>query len=277
MTNKFSRDYKAVALDLDGTLLNSRRFIPKAHRDILRELDSKGIEIIIATGRGLSSALKVTKNLNFHYTIVSNNGAIAMDENRKVLFSQTIENEILDFIRESFSGILRGPFVHIDDEEVFLLVPEDSDDSYPDYSVEKPSQWDTLENHPVQDNILSIVLFGKEEELRPNLELIKKFPQVTTHISHAFEKGEVLLEVQHKLAEKYLGIEHLLEIKNLTLDDCVAIGDDNNDLSMITECGFGIVMKNGTDLMKSKADYITKFTNDEDGVEKVLRKVFKFE
>lgn len=275
MKNKFEAKYKAIALDLDGTLLNSKRIISKAHRDILKELDELGIEIIIATGRGLSSALKVTKDLNFHYTIVSNNGAIAVDENRNVLFTETIEKEVLEFIRKEFKGIERGPFVHIDDEEIFLLIPENSNDSYADYSVQRKNQWTTFNKYSLKDNILSIVLFGKEEDLTRNLELLDQFPQVTTHISRAFEKGQILLEIQNKKAEKAIGIEHLLKLKNLTLMDCIGIGDDNNDISMIQECGFGIVMKNGTELMKSKADLVTEFTNDEDGVAKILRKVFK--
>ena len=71
--------------------------------------------------------------------------------------------------------------------------------------------------------------------------------------------------------DKGRSLKEIADYYNMSMDDVIAFGDEENDLTMIEMAGCGIVMGNGTDFMKSKADFITK-TNDEDGIAYYLEK-----
>ncbi len=66
----------------------------------------------------------------------------------------------------------------------------------------------------------------------------------------------------------------MLEILNIKKEESIAIGDDNNDLSMFEQVGYKVAMENAIDSVKQKADEIT-LSNDEDGVAIFLDKLLK--
>ncbi|MDU3152999.1 MAG: HAD-IIB family hydrolase, partial [Anaerococcus hydrogenalis] len=78
-------------------------------------------------------------------------------------------------------------------------------------------------------------------------------------------------EIMPKGIDKGRSLKEIADYYNMSMDDVIAFGDEENDLTMIEMAGCGIVMGNGTDFMKSKADFITK-TNDEDGIAYYLEK-----
>jgi HAD superfamily hydrolase (TIGR01484 family) len=97
---------KAVALDLDGTLLNSRKEISKENKDILRKLVEKNVEILIVTGRPYPITKKIAQSLEIPVTIICYNGARVVDLNSdEVIYEKVLREEelskIIDFCKKN--------------------------------------------------------------------------------------------------------------------------------------------------------------------------------
>ena len=80
------------------------------------------------------------------------------------------------------------------------------------------------------------------------------------------------MEITHTNAKKSLGIEYVMNLKNIDRDSTVAFGDGENDISMLQSAGYSIVMGNASDKVKEHADLITK-SNNEDGVAYAIKTI----
>ena len=126
--------YKLIAIDLDGTLLDDNKNIPKENLETINKLIRKGYEVVIATGRRYWSAKELTKEIDGHITIIANNGNIVRNSlNDEVIVAKYLDYKDYRLIIEE--GRKRGlhPVVHIDDFEkgVDILVEPNRD--YGDY------------------------------------------------------------------------------------------------------------------------------------------------
>ena len=88
--------------------------------------------------------------------------------------------------------------------------------------------------------------------------------EFTTYMGGTFRR------YNHIGATKALGNRHLMELTGGTLADVIAFGDDLGDMDMLREAGVGVLMKNARPELHGQADYISEYTNDEDGVAKFL-------
>ena len=256
---------KSIALDLDGTLLNSKKEISKKNIDILRKIYEKGIEILIVTGRSYSATKSIIKKLDLPIIAICYNGAKVIDtKNEEILFEEPLSEEIVKILIK----ISRENNIHLNlyqDEEWF---------------VENKQNWQTQyykENIGIDaieinfDKFLNLLmtkaLFVDE---RSNLEKVEKeILEKIGEIVHLTYSQEKYLEVLNKKVNKGKSLERILKIKNLTLETCVAFGDANNDKEMIEMVGYGVAMGNAEDNLKEIAKYRTS-SNDNDGVYEFL-------
>ncbi|MCQ8213087.1 Cof-type HAD-IIB family hydrolase [Cetobacterium somerae] len=256
---------KSIALDLDGTLLNSKKEISKKNIDILRKIYEKGIEILIVTGRSYSATKSIIKKLDLPIIAICYNGAKVIDtKNEEILFEEPLSEEIVKILIK----ISRENNIHLNlyqDEEWF---------------VENKQNWQTQyykENIGIDaieinfDKFLNLLmtkaLFVDE---RSNLEKVEKeILEKIGEIVHLTYSQEKYLEVLNKKVNKGKSLERILKIKNLTLETCVAFGDANNDKEMIEMVGYGVAMGNAEDNLKEIAKYKTS-SNDNDGVYEFL-------
>lgn len=270
-------NFKAVMIDLDGTLLTDDKRITDFSYQILQNLYNKGIKIIIATGRGLSRAKQLTEKLDFDKIILANNGAIihsssniAMDEDLK-LESSVVEK--LSALSKEY-GIRPYFFV---ENKCSLLIQDEDDKKYFVDSVGDVSEIMTISerNLPIDDCVSMIMISAKSHILKI-VDTIKTNPNVTYHIhTKYFPQNIRMLEVQNVNTDKYKRAIHVLEHFGIKNDEVVAIGDAHNDLEMVVNSGLGVAMKNSDDILKQQADIITQYTNEEDGMAKFLEELFE--
>lgn len=136
-----------------------------------------------------------------------------------------------------------------------------------------------LENDITSTSMLT--LEGEEENLNQMIEIINtEFNDLETTpvLEFEIEKDGKLyrcknIDVMKKNSSKGNGIEILAKHLNIKKEEIVVMGDGGNDLSMFEVAGYKVAMANGSEILKSKADYVTA-TNDEDGVAKALEKIF---
>ena len=270
-------NFKAVMIDLDGTLLTDDKKITDFSNQILQKLYDNGIKIIIATGRGLSRAKQLTEKLDFDKIILANNGAIihsssniATDEDLK------LESKVVDELSTLSEEYGIRPYFFVENKCSLLIQDEDDKKYYVD-SVGDESEIMTISerNLPI-DDCVSMIMIARKDHIYDIVDHIKTNPNVTYHIhTKYFSKNIRMLEVQNVNTDKYKRVIALLEHFGIKNDEVVAIGDAHNDLEMVVNSGLGVAMKNSDDILKQQADIITQYTNEEDGLAKFLEELFE--
>ncbi len=264
------KEIKLISLDLDGTLLNSRKSISKRNIEALKACSHRGIEIVPTTGRTVDGIPSLIRELpGVHYAITTNGAVVADLRNDKILDKRTLDwekaVELLEFV--DTYPIMYDPYINgrgISESKFF--------DHMDQYGIPEEIQKLVFVTRDVVPNIIEYVkkkrcpiekinLFFKEPALRSQMrEDLGKFSGILITSSMPFN-----LEINHPDATKGKGILRLASILGLEKSQTMAFGDGENDLSMIQEAEIGVAMGNGIQSLKDAADYVTQ-SNDEDGV-----------
>lgn len=271
--------YKLIAVDLDGTLLNDKKKIPKENLETIQLLIDSGYEVVIATGRRYWSAKRLTKDIDRNMTILSNNGTIVRkSENDETMATKYLENykEIIE------EGHRRGLFsiVHVDNyDEGYDLIIEKSKghEGYSNYISENEERYKEVHNILTMDEekILAVVYAGSKKDMDSfYLDLNKKYPgKYNSHVMGNIQIAEAFLEIMSLRGCKWLSLIDYAREKEIDRSEIITIGDDNNDLPMIREAGCGIAMKNASEGVKEVADIITEYDNNNSGLARELKKL----
>lgn len=267
---------KLIALDLDGTTLNSKGILTLGTRQVLEDTIDKGIHIVIATGRtysALPEEILSIKGINY---IVTSNGARVIDINTKdTLYSNLISgaaiNNTVDLLRNfdfMIEAFIAGD-AYIDRKIYENINVVGLNKKHSDYilNTRKPVEniLDFLKsNNETVENIN--INFGRQEDKQMMREQLKKLDDVT--ITSSFDHN---LEIGGATTSKADAITHLCEKLGIDINETMAFGDSPNDETMLISSGFPIAMSNGKDQIKAIAKYVTG-TNDEDGVAYAIKK-----
>lgn len=265
-------DYKLVAIDMDGTLLNNENDISERNRRAIEKAGDKGVYIVLATGRILKSALSYSRRLNLNKPIISCNGAVISDADGKIIYESLLDRETTRKLIEI--GNKNNIYYHIYTEDAFysnVYVEEvlkfyqigDSDNSQIDYHLfEDPEE--------IINGDLNIYKFFFLDQDEKKLEILRNQLSELDNISISSSWSNNV-EVMGKNTSKGHGLKYLCERLNISQEEVIAIGDNENDLPMIDYAGMGVAMDNAIDKVKAVAD-IKTLKNDEDGVARIIEK-----
>lgn len=135
---------------------------------------------------------------------------------------------------------------------------------------------DFVYNNPVVQCTIADSDFDKIKNLIPKIDKVENVEIKNRHNSLLHDKFKddktVFCDIANTNSNKGNAVKKLLEILNISKEDTIAIGDDNNDLSMFEQVGYRVAVDNAIDIVKEKADEIT-LSNDEDGVAVFLEKL----
>lgn len=251
---------KMIVTDLDGTLLDSNRECPDMNIKYLKQLKEKGYVIVVATGRILDSAIRVTKGAVFADYIISNNGALIYDVNtKKEVYKKTLDLKPLRKICSYYDKtIVNG----IDFCNSYYY-NKYSDNEHDGHSNTK--MIDNIEDflHDTKDILHATLLFNNDEDVDKIYEKLKKeVPEFDYLIMYELYRPVRIIEVSSKGINKYTAIKILSDLEKIDNNNIIAFGDNANDLEMINNCGTGVAMKNASPKLKDVADYITLSNND---------------
>lgn len=270
--------YKMICIDMDGTLLNSKKKLSDGNKEALKKAYEMGVHIIICTGRNSRSALYFANEIGVESAAIANNGALVIDEDGEVLiFKEALEKQQCEKILEvgkeykaipNFHGLgkiyLNSKFRKFINNMFFNRNVPDK------YKIENVYLNESNAWNSVFDDEKEV--FGKCIFLDKK-EKLKKIEKSLNDVG-SFEitySGKFCLEINNKGVSKGRAVRILGENYGIKQEEIICIGDNGNDISMIKYAGLGVAMKNGTDAVKEIADYITD-TNDNDGVAKVVKK-----
>lgn len=267
--------YKLVALDVDGTLLNSKREIPEENITTIKALAERGIKFIITTGRPDLQAVEFTEKLGISPIILGNNGATVRDaKSRKLYHATYLPAEKIKELHKKLSTMdIYYRIYGLD--SVYTFYPGEFDDEKNEFAhfsrnLAKIMDFKILNSiEELEDRVIKFVCFSNDYEKLlaaqallseiSGVEIVRGGANVLDVTAENISKGRTLLKYA-----KTLGIEK---------EEIVAIGDGENDLEMLKLVGFSVTLENGEDILKEIAHMIT-VSNDEAGVSKALSRIF---
>ncbi len=271
---EFIRPPDAVAVDLDGTLLDSNTCLSARNRAALERCTKEGIPVIIATSRPARSVRRFCgKEFINGYSRILQNGAIAIGvppligEFKESLTTELVRS-IIDFILEM-------------EPETHITIEMDGCEFGTNHPREPDDLWEINSATPDMQLTLEAALTGIPTKIAAG-GLSRDISHITAALSASFgddisvvpANENTFLNITSKKATKPNALRKLLGFKQERLENVVAFGDDYPDLDMLQTCGISIAVANAIPEVKSAARYHTA-SNDADGVSIALEKMLE--
>ncbi|HVX59356.1 MAG TPA: Cof-type HAD-IIB family hydrolase [Pirellulales bacterium] len=270
--------YRLLAVDIDGTLVNSRDELTEATRQALFRATEAGVRIILATGRRYSRALPLVKPLGLDVPLVTASGALIKHPlDHRTLYQAAFERPLLcDALaiveRAGFEAVLYsdsyGQGFDFYCPRVDVEHPELAD--YLQLNPGCHQVWPMLMSEP-PDGVFAGFAIGKRDEmLALHEELQLRLPQqLYTHVLRSPRYLGYMCEIAPIGVTKWSGIQHVAREWDIPPEAMCAVGDDVNDLPMIEAAGLGVAMGNALPEVKAAADRVAP-CHDEDGLVHVV-------
>lgn len=264
---------RLLAIDIDGTLLNSQFHISPVDLDALRRAQESGIEVVLVTGRRHTFALPIAQQLGFDLWLISSNGAVTRSLagesfHRDLLPRETCRN-LCGAMRE-FRG---NTVITFDQETKGALVLESLDELTGSIQrwLEKNLQFidfvvpieDSLVTDPVQAMFCGPV--ARMREALGSLELSGLGGQITVLRTEYPLRDLSIVDVLNRDCSKGHALERWARHRGIPRDQVMAIGDNYNDIEMLAFAGMPFIMGNACAELKAQGWAVT-LPNDQNGV-----------
>ena len=257
---KNNRKYKIVASDLDGTLLNKEQIVSDENHYAISQMSRLGVEFVPTTGRAMNEIdPSLISSPDIRY-IITSNGAVVYDKNiGKPILTRYIPRDAVSLVLETIR-----PY------NVFIVAKEGGK-SYVDKNKYNPEFMNTCgideyfgfiisQHAEAVEDLESFLLSSNEVEM---IVLFFEFDEETRRCKQIFEDSGKLcaahanigyLEVYSSDAGKGKTLAAFADKLGVDIRDVIAVGDSNNDSSMIEVAGLGLAVANACDSLKELAD-----------------------
>ena len=287
--------YKLIAIDLDGTMLNSYGEVTENTKRVLKQTKQKGAEVVITSGRSIDSIKYIASEIDSSKYMIAGNGAVVYDRSQnKILYEKYIpKNKALDIIQiceenSIYYNVYTNKTIIADGLRYNVLYYYKENLKKEDQKKTHITLVENIENYIKEMNedekIMKIFICDKNKTVFNSI--VRKFPAIEDidilDVSHMARKvikqgtedipiEYYYTEISMKDVDKWYALEFLIKKLGIPKEEVMAIGDNVNDRKMIEEAGKGIVMRGSTPKVSEVADYITLDCNNE-GVAKAIEK-----
>ena len=282
---------KCIAIDMDGTLLNSMQEIPEGNKQAILKAQSQGVEVVVATGRSYQEATYVLHAAGLSCPVICVNGAEVRSKEGDVISANPIPKQLA-----------RETAAKLSENDIYFEVYT----NYGAYSTDADKAVSTLVDivmsaNPEADRDEIIVAAGAR--VRDGLiHMVEDYEQlfvddekmIYKFLAYSFEdpgrlkaastalavydelevtkSGYENIEITYNKAQKGMALEAFTKAMDIALADTMAIGDNFNDISMLEKAGRAVAMGNASDEIKALCDVVTD-TNENSGVGKAILEV----
>jgi len=264
---------RLIALDIDGTLLDSRWQLPEANRAAIAEATRRGIEVALVTGRRYDFAMPVAHQLDSKLTLIVSNGALIRSKEGRTHLRHLLPKHTAAQVLHLTAEWREGAAVIFDRERENQLMLEslDPDDSlrYAYYSrnmefigLARPLE-SCLTEYPIQ-----VMLSGRIEAMLEAEARLRAAPfaeEFRLAVTSYERKDFAMIDVIPPGCSKGSSLAEWAALRGIAREEILAIGDNHNDLEMLTFAGIPVVMGNGVRELKTYGWHETG-SNDENGV-----------
>ena len=260
-----TKKYKLLAVDIDGTLLNNKKELTEENKKYIDLAISSGAIFAISTGRAYVTAKRYFEMFEQNIPLILYNGSlVCMSRTEEVIFNVLMPNElanqVIDILEEN-----NITYCFWSEDKVYFNKFDEHMEYYKKSTGCSPILFD--KNNKKVENVVKFVCFDTPQVLE-NLQ--QNVLNVVDGINY-FKSMPTFLEVVPVGIDKARAVAKLSERFNISQEDVIAIGDGENDISMICWAGLGVAMENANSNVKNSADIITK-SNEDSGVAEVIKK-----
>jgi 5-amino-6-(5-phospho-D-ribitylamino)uracil phosphatase len=270
--------YRMVAIDLDGTLLRKDGTMGERTRRALQAAVKQGVRVVICTGRRFRTSLPILAELQLAVPVIVHGGLLIKDAGtyetlHHNYLSRDLSLEMVRFLKAH--GV--PPIVYVDLFTQGIDIYLDNErDGHPFHL--KYLERNRPHCHFVGDvtevfcpqTIHVGALADRASLERLEVRLVREFGSSVRHLimNNTNDEG-AFLEIMRPDSSKWRALSRLIEMQGCTPEQVICIGDEINDLEMISHAGLGVAMGNAIPAVKAVADYVTR-SNEEDGVAHVV-------
>lgn len=264
-------DYKAIVLDLDGTLTNDKKEITPRTREALLAAQDRGVVVILASGRPTYGITAVADELDLGnyggYVMAYNGGKVRQWGTRRVVEEHVLDPDLVPVLHKAAKDA--GFEILTYQGEGIAATAVDNKYVQTEAFINKLPV--TLyEDFPAQvfHPINKCLIVG---DPKPLAELETKLAAQLKGRAEIYRSAGYFLECVPVGVEKSATLKRLLDTLGISLAETIACGDGYNDVDMIRAAGLGVAMSNAAREAQDVADYIT-WSNNEDGIAHVVEK-----
>lgn len=267
-----------LALDLDGTLLDSRKQLSARNLEAITRAQDAGTTIVLASGRHPYSMSRFADMLHLNerggYVLAFNGGQLIDYATDQLLFHEELPRHLLPRLVEWAHRYdlpilsFRGNVIITEKPSNHYVVENAANNRMPiEGVVDFIEALDDLYTPPTKfllpgnPNLLPEVEAAMKADLQGEMEIYRSAPHYLELVPLGIDKGRTLQRLK----------AHLAETTGAIVPKLIACGDQDNDISMIRTADIGVAMGNAEQQVKAAADYVAP-TNDEDGVAHVIER-----
>jgi Cof subfamily protein (haloacid dehalogenase superfamily) len=264
---------RLLAVDIDGTLLNSQFHISAKDLEALRHAHESGVEVILVTGRRHAFALPIAEQLGFDLWLISSNGAVTRSLSGESFHRDLLPAETCRQLCGEMLAFRGNMVVTFDTEEKGALVLERMDELTTSIQrwLEKNLEFidfvvpleDALVSDPVQAMFCGPI--SRMQQALKQLQISPLMDRVTILRTEYPLRDLCILDVLNRDCSKGHALERWANNRGVPRGQVMAIGDNFNDLEMLAFAGLPFIMGNASDELKTRGWPVT-LSNDHNGV-----------
>jgi len=264
---------RLLAVDIDGTLLNSQFRISPVDIEALRRAQAAGVEVMLVTGRRHTFALPMAQQLGFDLWLISSNGAVTRSLNGESFHRDLLPMETCRDLCSAMREFRGNMVITFDKESKGALVLERLDELTTSIRqwLEKNSQYlefvVPIENALVADP-LQAMFCGPLLRMREALALLETsgLRQRVTVLRTEYPLRDLsIVDLLNRDCSKGHAVERWARHRGIQREQVMAVGDNYNDVEMLAFAGVPFIMGNACEDLKSNGWRVTR-SNDENGV-----------
>jgi Cof subfamily protein (haloacid dehalogenase superfamily) len=267
-----AENYKLLAFDIDGTLLDSEQVLQEKTRTVLKKCQEKGIWVTIATGKNWDAVRPLAQQLEIHTPLILSNGAWLADlagtfEEKKVIPGEVMQG-IIHKCRQEGKDLV----IYLDDQVYIEGMTHNLSflETFGSVAMNEVGRWEALGDKLNEVHKCMAVDLQSTQNL-VHLEAVLR-EEVCDSLEYCLAMPEIL-DMTPQGATKGAGLKNLCEKLKIPLSAVIAFGDGNNDIDFLTEAGLGVSLANGMTQAKACADLVVP-SNDHSGPAQFLEYLF---
>jgi Cof subfamily protein (haloacid dehalogenase superfamily) len=273
---------RLIAIDIDGTLLDSQAQVSQANLDALRRAHEACIETVLVTGRRHRFAMPIAEMLGFDLWIISSNGAVTRSTHGELFHRDLMPRATAETLCRHMRDFRSYSVITFDREGMGAIVCENHDQLYGVIQrwMEKNAPYieyvSPIEKALIEDPI-QVMFCGPVDLMKAAQEriLASDFTEDITVLRTQYDhRNLTIVDILNAGCSKGHAVERWATYRGLNRSQVMAIGDNYNDIEMLTFAGHPVIMGNASDDLKQNGWAIT-LHNDESGVAAVVEQLLE--
>ena len=276
LVEKF-RDVKLIVTDIDGTLVNNEGNLGELTIEMIRKLSGRGIKFTFATQRVYSSVIPFAETLDIKIPMITMNGALISDVNGEVLYKAPInQKKIIKAIEFVSKYYLRIALCRTNE-----IVYTDENSVIKDFMNRHGAEYKKVDSYyDYLEDVLELIISGDNKKAIKKIQSKLNFP-LKLHVHAKYFRSRSMKDVYHlEVLRSHVNKKHGLKLLTRHLGikkhELAVLGDWYNDRHLFDFGGINIALENAVPELKNKANFITSYSNNEDGLGRFLKRAYPY-